>query len=58
MKLPVILGHKNFNTGTISIKYKKQTDINGETRDGSHRDNFGESLKTLSAVESQSRVSF
>ncbi len=26
--------------------------------DGSHRDNFGESLETLSAVESQSWVSF
>jgi hypothetical protein len=28
------------------------------SRDGSHRDNFGESLETLSAVESQSWVSF
>jgi hypothetical protein len=28
------------------------------TRDGSHRDNFGESLETLSAVESQSWVPF
>jgi hypothetical protein len=28
------------------------------SRDGSHRDNFGESLQTLSAVESQSWVSF
>ncbi len=26
-------------------------------RDGSNRDNFGESLETLSAVEAQSRVS-
>ncbi len=26
--------------------------------DGSHRDNFGESLETLSAVESQPWVSF
>jgi hypothetical protein len=29
-----------------------------DTRDGSHRDNFGESLETLSAVESQLWVSF
>ncbi len=28
------------------------------SRDGSHRDNFGESIETLSTVESQSRVSF
>jgi hypothetical protein len=30
----------------------------GDTLDGSHRDNFGESLETLSAVESQSWISY
>ncbi len=30
----------------------------GDPWDGSHSDNFGESLETLSAVESQSSVSF
>ncbi len=41
--------------GTLYMYVLCATNI---SRDGSHRDNFGENLKTLWAVESESQVSF
>jgi hypothetical protein len=47
---PVLSAFKNYKTGKNFLVPHSPTNINIKARDGSHRDNFGESLKTLSAV--------